>query len=388
MSAIHFNHPLRKRSLMELEVPDWSGLEGDWKKEEPFVLWRVGFQPLLHHWLDYALNEGFTSLRLYCPDKPHLVRRALEAATLWPIEWELIPAAHPTGNIPQATSLPGFPGMAAPAIENEWDLLEYWFSLERECFNRYPFEGRTEDLELWIGRFSHLHPTAKLNFPLWIGDNVYVGPNCEIGPYASIGHHSVIEGNSSIVHAKVEDYTFLGAHTSVEAAYLDGDYLIQRKHRVKLRMKDAFVASKTQRAPERKTVSLKDRVSALGYWLAFSMKDAAMPGKNGVYWRERYQELLEVTKGRRQLFGVLPRSRESLDDLSPEWREILNAEQPGVFSYSDTLGFHEAGEDLEPVHAVYQATHPKKQMDALCRRHLKKLIWTRNEPTSTSSGSH
>ena len=243
MPAVDFKPRARKREVLEIEIPDWSEFDHHIADGKPFVLWRVGYQSLLHHWLDHAINSEVGFLRIYCPGKPHLVRQAMEEATLWPIDWELIPSSNSSNKrtvvpvlglppeqpteesssdnrtqSPSRVSTKASMDLEEPLFADEWELLDYWFALERQCFNRLNFEGKTEDLELWIGRFSHVDPSARLHFPLWIGDNVYIGPDAEIGPYASIGHNSVVEGNSTVVHSKISADTFLGAHTHLEAA--------------------------------------------------------------------------------------------------------------------------------------------------------------------------
>ncbi len=392
MPAVDFQPAEQRRETLEIEIPDWSAFDHHLGAGNPFILWRVGYQSLLHHWLDHAINAEVSYLRIYCPGKPHLVRQAMEEATLWPIDWELIPGnPKPGGRTPVTVlGLPPVLGESLPErsdddgdavqFESQWDLLEYWFSLERECFSRLRFEGKTEDLELWIGRFSHVDPSAKLHFPLWIGDNVYIGPGAEVGPYASIGHNSVIEGHSAVIHSKIGDDTFLGAHTHLEAAYLDGNRLISRKHRTAVTMNDAFVATAIKKVKRHIKPGKRERVLAIGYWFALRGKQlrrrlAFWQKRKPDFWESRVVQLVDVALGKRLLFGVLPRSTAALAAHDPEWREILEAETPGVFSYADTLGCHDAEEGMEPIHAVYQATQSRSSMESTCREFLHSLIF-------------
>ena len=408
MPAVDFKPRTKKREVLEIEIPDWSEFDHRIAVGEPFVLWRVGYQSLLHHWLDHAINSEVSFLRIYCPGKPHLVRQAMEEATLWPIDWELIPSSSssnkrtvvPVLGLPPEpisddeagdtkTHSPN-PAQAAmddeePLFADEWELLDYWFALERQCFNRLNFEGKTEDLELWIGRFSHVAPSARLHFPLWIGDNVYIGPDTEIGPYASIGHNSVVEGNSIVVHSKIAEDTFLGAHTHLEAAYLDGNRLVSRKHRSVVTMNDAFVATAIRHINrhDKSGKRERERVYAFGYWFALRTKQVVRrlsfwsphSREKPAYWESRVCKLIDVILGKRRLFGILPRSEAQLAAHDAEWREVLEAETPGVFSYADTLGCHHVEQGMEPIHAVYQATQPRRHMEKLCREYLHELIF-------------
>ena len=67
---------------LRLALPDWQHLDDVYRSKLPFALWKVGEQPLLHHWLDYAVDEDAERVVLLCGDRPAEVRVAMEQAEL------------------------------------------------------------------------------------------------------------------------------------------------------------------------------------------------------------------------------------------------------------------------------------------------------------------
>ena len=84
--------------------------------------------------------------------------------------------------------------------------------------------------------------------------------------------------------------------------------------------------------------------------------------------------LMEVVKGRMRLLGVLPRTSEALGALSPDWQDIIREAPMGVFSYADINGSFSPEDDMEAVHAVYQATQPEEVMADIITSSFKTLF--------------
>ena len=100
-----FQELLPKRARVEdptlrLALPDWGKYDTVVRHQYPFALWRIGSQRLLHYWLDYAIDQGFRRVILYCQDRPADIRTEMKKATLWPLEWEVIA-------LPDGKEIPG-----------------------------------------------------------------------------------------------------------------------------------------------------------------------------------------------------------------------------------------------------------------------------------------
>ncbi|NJK88295.1 MAG: hypothetical protein HC923_02150 [Myxococcales bacterium] len=145
-------------------------------------MWPIGEQPLLYHWLDYAVDRGYSRVLLICSDRPAEVRSVMEEAHLWPIEWELYPvrSVRDREDYEIVDHLPGLPRPMGE-ITNGWELLDRWFLLRRAWFDlTMPNDEARRPLAL--GRFAQIHPTAEIVMPVWFEDHVQIGPGCRVGP--------------------------------------------------------------------------------------------------------------------------------------------------------------------------------------------------------------
>ncbi len=395
-----------KASTLELVLPDWAALDDQLRSKEPFALWQVGDQHLIYHWLDYALNQGIIAVRIWCADRPDAVRRVMEDATLWPLKWEVVPigeVSEAPENALNAARLPWGPE-DVPTLEDGWSLLEYWFALQAHWFKYAYSQEEVQSLNLAIGRFCSIHPSVKIRMPVWIGNNVYVGEGSEIGPNVSIGHGCVLAGENVVRESRISKHTFLGAKTELDRCYLNGGLLLNLKHRGRVPKVDRFVADTWEKSDERP--SIWERALALLLWSALKLRDLlggvkgeqqtieTLNGKslstyaNAPIWKQRMPWLLEVAKGNYFLFGVLPRNRDQISGLSEDWQEILSDAPVGVFSYADTHGCHSPDDEMEALHAVFQAAQPRENLLQVCRRFAWKIIkggllWSRSASKAT-----
>lgn len=155
----------------------------------PFVLWDVVDQPLLHHWFDYAIDEGYERVAVACPQAIRsTIESALADATLWPIDIGLcdevpVEAAdwHPVDRLPtdpleESIGLTSVEDMLSRHAELSRRRLNYvWTHLQP----RYPF--------LVQGQGAYIHPDAVLVEPYWIGDRAEIDAGAQVGPFAVVG---------------------------------------------------------------------------------------------------------------------------------------------------------------------------------------------------------
>lgn len=381
--------------VLTLVTPDWQHLDSILESRLPFILWNVGAQPLLHHWLDYAVDEGYSRVRLVVSDRPAEVRRAMEEAKLWPVPWEVVPRSKT--EVPEDTSdnsvyldhLPGQTPLTNPPTDG-WSLLRYWFSLREEWFASVESEEMEAFRTLAVGRFCSIHPSAELRMPVWIDDYVQIGPGCVVGPNVNIGKGAVLEGPSSVANSVVTDHTYLAGHTELRDAYLDGGRLLNLRLGARVHL-DGLMADHLKMEDVRRP-SFSERIWSGAMYVAFTVADQVVPGRDdrpvewtsfdgmafsdasGPLWRRRRTWLKHVMRGQMRLYGVLPRTREQFEQLSPDWKELIRNAPLGVLSYSDLHGSHSASDELEAVHAVYQASSPSAQIRATIRENASRLF--------------
>ena len=375
-----------------LALPDWAQLDTIRKSPLPFPLWKVGDQPILHHWLDEAVNQGVRSVHILCSDRPSEVRRSMEQAHLWRIEWSLeaVPREPEGGDALRIDRLPG--QSPAPPPADGWELLDRWFALRRHWFEHAP-ERLPHFERLALGRFTQIHPSARIRPPVWFEDYVQIGPDCEVGPYVSLGSGAVLEGPSVVRNAVLEENTILAGHTELIDAILDGGRLIHLRHRADIPKLDVLIADSLKK--RNAEPSTAERVVAGAMYAAFEAAARARFGPRaerrviqtfdgleleeeteGPLWRRRRRWLKEVARGRMRLWGVLPRTRAQLDGLDPEWRSVLSEAPRGVFAFSDLHGSHGADTELEPIHAVFQANSARDAMREVFKENFWKLLET------------
>jgi len=355
---------------LTLTLPDWSRFDTLVKSELPYALWQVGDQPLLYHWLDYAVNQGATRVIILCYDRPGFVKEYMEKATLWPIKFHIksVPADYREKDSLWVASLP-YSKNPNPTINSEWDLLDHWFFTYKEWFD-YVFNDEKSELgTLAIGRFCSIHPTARLRMPIWIGDYVSIGPGCIIGPYASIGEGSILEGPSSIKYAVISQQTYLTGNTELNHAFLIGCMLINLKYKACIENIDPRIANPLERAKDKPI--LIERFGALFLYFLFRFMALFAKRKerhewkginglnyieyDGSLWLARRHWLKYVWLGKMRLVGILPRTESQLLELPKEWHNLISKIPPGVYAYSDLHGCHSAENGQEHIHAIYQA---------------------------------
>ncbi|MBX2813660.1 MAG: hypothetical protein KTR25_17720 [Myxococcales bacterium] len=400
---------LDQERVLTLIAPDWQHLDAVLESPIPFVLWVVGAQPLLHHWLDHAVDEGYGRVRLLVSDRPAEVRQAMEKAKLWPVQWEIIPRSTtevPTdlpSDVACLDHLPGHPPLNQSPT-NGWELLRYWFTLRETWFASVDSDHMEAFRTLAVGRFCSIHPSAELRMPIWIDDYAQIGPGCVVGPNVNIGRGAVLEGPSKVTNSVITDHTYLAGHTELQDAFLDGGRLLNLRLGARVNL-DRLMADHLKSEDVRRP-SLVERIGSSFLYLVFSLADRLLPGRtakptewmsfdglqlsesSGPLWRRRRTWLKHVMQGRMRLVGVLPRTREQFDQLSPDWQEIIRAAPSGILSYADLHGSHSANDELEAVHAVYQASSPGAEIRSTIREQAWRLFRITHDRETAVSKRH
>ncbi len=356
--------------VLELILPDWSGLDTVRASSVPFALWTIGDQCLLHHWLDYAVNQGNTGVHFYVKDRPDAIRQVLEDSSLWPIALEVSEMTQEQVAPAEAISVEWLPGEDAPPPPKDgWELIERAAALEKIWLDRLASEPDFNLLS--VGFSCRIHPEANLIPPYFIGDHVFIGPGCEIGPYAVVSQGSVISGANCVTHSHLSAYSFLGPVTALNHCRLESGILLNLKHRARLDDLEPHLLSNLQSTAP--VVPLRDRLYAILLYIqlkqpiqrheTFKTYDGrTLPGSAEGGLANRPAWLPLVWKGRLPLYGVLPRSNTQFERLSHEQQNVIRHTPIGVFSYADSHGCHSPEHPEEADYAVYQASLPPETL--------------------------
>ncbi|MEN9975458.1 MAG: hypothetical protein RLZZ282_1464 [Verrucomicrobiota bacterium] len=351
---------------LDLVLPDWCALDTVRRSPLPFALWTIGDQCLLHHWLDHAVNLGVGSVHVFASDRPAAVRRVLAESSLWPIQTEFTAISAAAAAPARAIMMDWLPDEPSPPAPTDgWSLIERAAAMEKSWLDRTANEP--DALLMSIGFSCKIHPDATLISPYSIGDEVFIGPGCEIGPYAVIGQGSVIASANLITHSHLSAHSFVGPVTALDHCLLDSGVLYNLKHRAKLDHIEPHLLASLER--QSSNVPLGDRLRAFFLYLrlrgarqpskSFSTFDGrTLPGDPTAGLSNRTAWLPLVWQGKLPLYGVLPRSSQQFESLTPDWQNALRYAPIGVFSYADSQGCHSPDSPEEAIHAVYQASLP------------------------------
>lgn len=352
--------------VLELVLPDWASIDTVRLSAVPFALWTIGDQCLLHHWLDFTVNQDCGRVKVYVKDRPDTVRNVLDESSLWPVTLELVTLASDEEAPSTALTVGWLPGEEAPAApKSGWELIERAAAIEKIWLDR--LAGDPDFMLMNVGFSCRIHPEAKLIPPYFIGDHVFIGPGCEVGPYAVIGQGSVISGANRVSHSHLSAHSYLGPVTALDQCRLENGILLNLKHGARLDDLESHLLSNLQQITTE--VPLKDRVLALLLYFLIRKSERGeetfktfdgriLPGNSGAGLENRREWLPLVWKGKMPLYGVLPRSTAQLERLSVEAQRVIRHTPSGVFSYADTQGCHSPEDADEATHAVYQASLP------------------------------
>lgn len=377
------------QGTLDLVLPDWGGIDTVRRSPLPFALWPVGDQPLLFHWFDDAVNRSFEKVRLHIADRPAEIRRAVEAATLWPLEIECLPVRStdqaPSGAV-HADHLPKLPRPPEPT--DGWELLRHHAALEALWLERLQDDPNADLIS--IGQHCRIHPDAELIPPYFIGNQVAIGPGSKIGPGAVIGSGCLLAGSNHITRSHLSAHTSLGPMTGLEDCLLDGNILYNLRLKARIAGLENHLADTLERRADPRRPGLGERLLALR--LAFRHRGATSPSSETfttpdgltlssvASLRDRLAWLPLVWQGKLRLFGVLPRTREQLDALPADWRDPIASAPPGVFSYADCHGCHSVAHPEEAIHAIYQASTPEAELTPVLRDFVRQLPLSHTDP--------
>ena len=86
--------------------------------------------------------------------------------------------------------------------------------------------GRERSPGVWVGWGARIHPSARLQGPLFIGEQAQVGAGAEIGPNAVVGAGAYLADGVRVADAVVQPRTYVGDALTVERAVAGEGWLV------------------------------------------------------------------------------------------------------------------------------------------------------------------
>jgi len=384
----------------KLLAPDWAGLDTIWQNDLPFVLWPVGHQPLLAHWMDEAVRRGVNLVELYVADRPAEIRAWLDEGAYWSLRVHLIPISAEEQAPEDAARTDHLPGLETmPVPQRPAELPCYWFELQKLWLAQRPAESITLDRQHasggWCGPQAKIHPSARLTAPFWIGSRAQIGPGCEIGPNAIIAEGAILDCNVQVENGCVLPKTYLGQNTRLFHCAAAGSVLLDFRRGCRADIAEQFIMGPVIDRPLGSGILA--RTLALLCWVLFapfarlfsrgghecriircSDGEAIVlsTGRAGPLWFRRVPWLRHIAAGRLDWIGILPRGLDELALVPEEIARALQKAPAGMFSLADAHGCHDSADPEEWIHAAYQASAAGANAGTVVVRNLWKIAWS------------
>ncbi|MDQ4064479.1 MAG: sugar phosphate nucleotidyltransferase, partial [Actinomycetota bacterium] len=83
-----------------------------------------------------------------------------------------------------------------------------------------PIDGFELRPSVWVGEDVEIHPTARLEGPLLIGDNTNIGAGAQIGPYTVVGTNAIVGDDATVMGSVVMDRAHVGPFARVSSGII------------------------------------------------------------------------------------------------------------------------------------------------------------------------
>lgn len=337
---------------------------------------------------------------------------------------------------PNAGFLPDTPSKTLVAnclsFETGSLLLQSQAKLLEGGFSGLMIGGRQTEPGIWISRNVSLHPTTRLQSPVYIGANCRIGRGARIGPFAVIGENCIVDDHSFISNSSVAPGTYIGEALELEQVIVDRNLLVNIRIGTSFLVSETFLlGSLTEQASQRRVQQLASRLGALFLLLLFtpaaalwflymnlaarisrddrqvvrvpaddspaSWRDYRLPafrvstpaGRWASLFAEFWPGLVAVIRGDLFLVGVQPRSRFQLEHLPNDWKSIYLKSKGGLITEAAVMFGESPSEDeLYTAEAYYSATENFRHDLKLLALYCWKLVATPPSPTVDLAQHH
>jgi hypothetical protein len=389
----------------QLLAPDWSALDTIWRNPLPFVLWPVGNQPLLAHWMDEAVRQEIAHVEIFVADRPAEVRHWLEGGAYWSRQVKITPIANQAGVTAPAGAqrLDRLPGDDSPPAEpaDATALLAHWFDMQKHWLKHRLDELPSIDARHadggWTGPGAIVAPSTELIAPFWIGADARVGAGCRIGPNAFIGRHAIIDADVEVEEAYVAAGTYVGKFTRIAHAVAAGKLLVDMARGVRLELEEQFILSpvrahKSRPGPGERLAALLCSVllaplallrnARAGDWSERQVTACEQDtirlrsGRRGPLWMRRWPWFRQIAAGHLRWIGALPRAESDFERMPAELAAQVRTARAGMFSLADLNRCSEVDNPEEWIHASYQVQGVDRSLSRKLWRNLWKMAWS------------
>jgi acetyltransferase-like isoleucine patch superfamily enzyme len=233
--------------------------------------------------------------------------------------------------------------------------------------------GRVTDANVWLGRNVSLHPSARIEPPVYVGSDCDIGACVSLGPYVAIESNCVLDRACSVRNSLVFGNTYVGEALELDNVVATAKRIANARYDVAVPIPDEFLLGSLKVELFRQSAArFASRVFGavllvalapcwllgVALWLAGGLKGwpsrlacIRLPAEDDpLFWRPAHYfaflsgregggrhffsrflpGLLAVVKGELSLVGVPPRTRQEIEALSDDWRQLYVRGRSGL----------------------------------------------------------
>lgn len=372
---------------------------------------------VIEYWIESLATKGVRRILVLATDRPEQVRSLVGDGSRWGLEIEVNPEIrelsveearykyanaleNPSAEIVLMETLPGLP---------EFPLFRSyvgWHAALMEWMPRAATPDRIGVREIqpgvWVGLRTRLAPTARIQAPCWIGDDVEVGADASIGPRVVIENRVVIEAGAEVVDGEVGPETVVGRLTELRSSLAFGETLVSYKLDSCTKISDPFLlCGLSPRRSIFKRAGFGARLVALlvlvltSPFAALAMGRskihgrgvfrpmlgmrprlsgiAAIPGDTFIYyelagtrgWLRRWPQLWSVVRGNLVWIGNRPLHPRQAARLMNDFERLWLSAPVGLISLADAEGSTDFFSDQTRAHSSYYSAQASRFLDAI-----------------------
>lgn len=231
--------------------------------------------------------------------------------------------------------------------------------------------GQEKKKGIWVGRHTSIHPDAKLEPPLLIGNNCNIQKGAFLGKETVLGSNIFVDRDVSIERSIIMDDSFIGSNTEINNLIIKKNIAVNISRMVTTYVKDDFILGDLNKQIIRRkgerffnlTVALVLIILSSPFFLSLYLFHLAFPSKNYFFSEIRFGEyeigdmkgnlkpklfklygfrnkslflkklpgLINVIKGDLNLVGNLPLTKLQANSLKNEWETLRFNVPAGLF---------------------------------------------------------